>query len=34
MPIEGGAGIQRPGLGSATEGVLALVSPVFPFTGY
>lgn len=34
IPIEGGAGIQMPGLGSASEGVLALVSAVFPFTGY
>ena len=34
IPIEGGAGIQMPGLGSATKGVFALASSVFPFTGY
>jgi hypothetical protein len=34
IPIEGGAGIQMPGLGSVTEGVLSQVSDVFPFTGY
>jgi len=34
IPIEGGPGIQMPGLGSVSEGVLALVSDVFPFTGY
>lgn len=31
IPIEGGWGIQMPGLGSATEGVLALASPILPF---
>jgi hypothetical protein len=34
IPIEGGSGIQMPGIGSATEGVLAQASGVFPFTGY
>lgn len=34
IPIEGGAGVQMPGAGSVTEGVLALASAVFPFTGY
>lgn len=34
IPIEGGAGIQMPGLGSASEGVLALVAGPWPFTGY
>jgi hypothetical protein len=34
IPIEGGKGLQMPGLGSATEGVLAKVSDDFPFTGY
>jgi len=34
IPIGGGAGIQMPGLGSASEGVLALSSAVFPFNGY
>jgi hypothetical protein len=34
IPIEGGAGIQMPGLGSATKGVLALASGIFPFNGY
>lgn len=32
--IEGGSGIQMPGLGSVTEGVMAKVSEDFPFTGY
>jgi hypothetical protein len=31
IPIEGGWGVQPPGLGSATEGVLALASPILPF---
>ena len=30
IPIEGGSGIQMPGLGSVSEGVLALVSKIFP----
>ncbi|MGE4545692.1 MAG: hypothetical protein AB7D06_16490 [Pedobacter sp.] len=30
LPIEGGWGIQMPGLGSASEGILALASAVFP----
>lgn len=34
IPIEGGSGIQMPGLGSVTEGVLAKVSDVFEFNGY
>ncbi|MFT3927828.1 MAG: hypothetical protein QM778_35195 [Myxococcales bacterium] len=34
IPIEGGPGIQMPGLGSSSEGTLALVSQVLPFTGY
>lgn len=34
IAIEGGSGIQMPGLGSASEGVLALASDIFPFTGY
>ena len=34
VPIEGGAGVQMPGLGSVTTGVLALHSAVFPFSGY
>ncbi len=34
IPIEGGSGIQMPGLGSASEGVLALVAGPWPFTGY
>jgi hypothetical protein len=34
IPIEGGAGIQMPGVGSVSEGVLAKVSAEFPFTGY
>lgn len=31
IPIEGGWGVQMPGLGSASEGVLALASPILPF---
>ena len=34
IPIEGGPGIQMPGLGSATSGVMALMTPVMPFAGY
>jgi hypothetical protein len=34
IPIESGWGIQMPGLGSATEGVLAWQGVVYPFTGY
>lgn len=34
IPIEGGSGMQMPGLGSVTEGVLAKVSDVFEFNGY
>ena len=34
IPIEGGAGIQMPGLGSASEGVLSMASDVFKFSGY
>jgi hypothetical protein len=34
IPVGGGPGIQMPGLGSASEGALALTSAVFPFTGY
>jgi hypothetical protein len=34
IPIEGGAGIQMPGVGSVSEGVLAKVSAEFPFSGY
>lgn len=34
IPISGGSGIQMPGLGSATKGVLAKVSDEFQFTGY
>jgi hypothetical protein len=34
IPIEGGWGIQMPGLGSASEGVLALVAGPWPFTSY
>jgi hypothetical protein len=34
IPISGGAGVQMPGLGSASEGVLALASAVFPFASY
>lgn len=34
IPIAGGSGIQMPGLGSVSKGVLAKVSDVFPFTGY
>jgi len=34
IPIEGGWGIQMPGIGSQTEGVLALCSAILPFTGY
>ncbi len=32
--MSGGSGIQMPGLGSVTEGVLAKVSDDFPFNGY
>jgi len=34
IPISGGSGVQMPGLWSASEGVLALASDIFPFTGY
>ncbi len=34
IPIEGGPGIQMPGIGSSSEGVLALVSQVLPFHSY
>ncbi|NEU11866.1 hypothetical protein G3T14_06950 [Methylobacterium sp. BTF04] len=34
IPIKGGWGIQMPGLGSVTKGVLAKVTPDWPFTGY
>lgn len=34
IKIEGGPGIQMPGAGSVTEGVLAMATPVWPFTGY
>lgn len=34
IPIEGGSGIQMPGLGSVTTGVLAKTTPDWPFTGY
>ncbi len=34
IPISGGWGIQMPGLGSLTKGVLAKMSEEFPFTGY
>jgi hypothetical protein len=34
IAIEGGAGFQMPSLGSATEGIFALVSEILPFTGY
>jgi hypothetical protein len=34
IEIEGGWGVQMPGAGSATQGVLAKVSDEFPFTGY
>lgn len=34
IPISGGWGIQMPGLGSTTKGVLAKVSEEFPFNGY
>jgi hypothetical protein len=34
IPISGGWGIQMPGLGSASEGVLALVGGPWPFSGY
>ena len=34
IPISGGWGIQMPGLGSVSTGVLTLVSAVLPFTGY
>jgi hypothetical protein len=34
IAIESGSGLQMPGLGSVTTGVLALSSAVFPFNGY
>ncbi|MBB3219616.1 hypothetical protein [Pseudoduganella umbonata] len=34
IPVEGGTGLQMPGLGSVTTGVLALHSAIFPFNGY
>ena len=34
IPITSGSGIQMPGLGSASEGVLAMASAEFPFVGY
>jgi hypothetical protein len=34
IPISGGAGIQMPGLGSVSKGVLALVAGPWPFSGY
>lgn len=34
IPMSGGWGIQMPGLGSASEGVLALMGSPGPFTGY
>jgi hypothetical protein len=34
IPIEGGSGIQMPGLGSASGGVLAFTGTIYPFTGY
>jgi hypothetical protein len=34
IPIGGGSGIQMPGLGSVSEGVLAWQGQIFPFTGY
>lgn len=34
IPITGGWGIQMPGLGSGSIGVLALVSGPSPFSGY
>jgi hypothetical protein len=34
FPIEGGLRIRMPSLGSASAGMLALVSDIFPFTGY
>jgi hypothetical protein len=34
IPMEGGWGIQMPGLGSASEGVLARVTDIWPFSGY
>lgn len=34
IPVAGGWGIQMPGLGSTTKGVLAKMSDEFPFTGY
>lgn len=34
ISIEGGSGIQMPGLGSSTWGVLALQGQVYPFSGY
>jgi hypothetical protein len=34
IPMSGGWGVQMPGLGSASEGVLALVAGPWPFSGY
>jgi len=34
IPMSGGWGVQMPGLGSASEGVLALVSGILPFISY
>ena len=34
ISIEGGSGIQMPGLGSSTWGVLAFQGQVYPFSGY
>ena len=34
IPVEGGPGIQMPGVGSVTKGVLAKISPDYPFSGY
>jgi hypothetical protein len=34
IPIEGGSGVQMPGAGSLTDGVLALATSIFPFAGY
>lgn len=34
LAISGGAGIQMPGLGSKTTGVLTMISAIFPFNGY
>ncbi len=33
IPVEGGSGIQMPGLGSKSKGVLTLLN-IFPFSGY